>query len=95
MIKPQDVTSPRSHWRLHRVLHEGEEGEWSAAEGQWEDNGVWKNRLAIRWNGTTGAEIGNPQSRGLATWFIVPEELADPLRKAISAMKENSCGSTS
>ena len=71
--KPEDVHSPRSYWRLHRVLHDSGEGGWSIAEGQWENDGLWKERLAIRWNGTTDAEIGNPQSRGLPTWFIVPE----------------------
>lgn len=89
-VKPEEVTSPRSYWRLLRVLYDGgdsgqSDSGWSAAEGQWENNGVWENRLAIRWNGTTGAAIGNPQSRGLPTWFLVPEELAGPLRKAISA----------
>ena len=103
-VHPENVISPRRSWRLLQVLydggdsvlHDGAEGGWSAAEGQWESSsGKWENRLALRWNGTTGAEIGNPQSRGLATWFLVPEELADPLRTAISAMKEKSGGSTS
>ena len=91
-VKPQDVTSPKSHWRLSKVLYDGgdsgrsDSGGWSAAEGQWEHSGGrWLNRLAIRWNGTTGSEIGNPQSRGLPTWFLVPQELEDPLREAISA----------
>jgi len=33
--------------------------------------------VGIRWNGSEdGPGIGNPQSRGNATWFILPEELA-------------------
>jgi hypothetical protein len=28
----------------------------------------------MRWNGNEESPLGNPQSRGLATWFIVPEQ---------------------
>ena len=85
--KPEDVKSPKSHWRLQRVLHDGGEFEWSAAEGQWwaEGEGLWVERLAIRWNGGGSAKRGNPQSRGYATWFIVPPELEDAVRKAIAS----------
>jgi len=31
--------------------------------------------IGIRWNGDEGPGIGNPQPRGNATWFIVPEPL--------------------
>ena len=86
-VQAKDVTSPKLHWRLHRVLHDGGEGDWSAAEGQWENDGIWEDRLAIRWNGTTDAKTGNPQSRGLATWFIVPKELAASLHAGIEAIK--------
>ena len=84
--KPEDVSSPKNRWRLRRVLHDGDEGGWSAAEGQWENEGLWGEVLAIRWNGTAGAEIGNPQSRGLATWFIMPEELEQTVRDAIASL---------
>lgn len=87
-VKPEDVDSPRNRWRLRRVLHDGGEGGWSAAEGQWEHEGLWGEVLAIRWNGSEGAEIGNPQSRGLATWFIVPEELESPIREAIPRVRK-------
>ena len=30
----------------------------------------------MRWNGNRENPIGNPQSRGLPTWFIVPDEHA-------------------
>ena len=84
-VKPGDVISPKNRWRLRCVLHDGDEGGWSAAEGQWESDGFWGEVLAVRWNGSTGAEIGNPQSRGLATWFIVPKELEQPVRDAIAS----------
>ena len=57
---------------------------WSAAEGPWDNGGLWRDVLAVRWNGSEAAEIGNPQSRGVATWFIVPNELETVLRQAIA-----------
>lgn len=82
-VKPEDVHSPKNRWRLRKVVHDSGEGGWSAAEGQWDNGGLWSDVLAIRWNGAEGAEIGNPQSRGLATWFIVPGDLEGPVRAAI------------
>ena len=87
-VRPDDVNSPKKRWRLRKVLHDGGEGDWSAAEGQWKDEGSWSPVLAIRWNGVTGSEIGNPQSRGQPTWFIIPEEIEGPLRKAISKLPQ-------
>lgn len=84
--KPGEVASPKSRWRLRQVLHDSGEGGWSAAEGQWDDDGLWREVLAVRWNGTNGAPIGNPQSRGLATWFIVPDELENAFRATIAEL---------
>ncbi len=86
-VKPSEVNSPKNRWRLRRVLHDGTEGEWSVAEGQWDNDGLWRDVLAIRWNGTSEAPIGNPQSRGLATWFIVPDELEPAIRSAIPNLR--------
>ena len=43
--------------------------------------GRWDGRpaLAMRWNGTDDEPLGNPQSRGLPTWFIVPDQYVDPI----------------
>ena len=30
--------------------------------------------LAMRWNGSPKNRLGNPQSRGLPAWFIVPDQ---------------------
>ena len=87
-VKPEDVHSPKNRWRLRKIVHDSGEGGWSAAEGQWDDDGLWSEVLAIRWNGIKGAEIGNPQSRGLATWFIVPSELEGAVRTAITNLPE-------
>lgn len=87
-IKPTAVQSPKNKWRLTRILHDSGEGEWAVAEGQWDHEGRWSDVLAIRWNGYEGAPIGNPQSRGLATWFIVPDELEPVIREKVAALTE-------
>ena len=84
-VKPHDVHSPRKHWKLHQVIYKGKMGTWSAAEGEWENEPV----LAIRWNGETGHEKGQPQSRGFPTWFIVPEEIEGALRKEIARLNKS------
>jgi hypothetical protein len=67
---PQTVRSPRAHWTLIDVLYDGGEESYSIAVGIWDEDPV----LAIRWNGSDETPTGNPQSRGLPTWFIMPEE---------------------
>ena len=72
-ILPSEVISPKRQWTLVSVLHDRGEGNAAVALGRWEGDPV----LAMRWNGTSGNPIGNPQSRGLPTWFIVPNEFRD------------------
>jgi hypothetical protein len=31
----------------------------------------------MRWNGTANNPIGNPQSTGYATWFVIPDEFRE------------------
>ena len=69
-ITPFDVHAPKRAWSLVQVLFDGGAGESSLAIGRWENNPA----LAMRWNGTKDGPLGNPQSRGLPTWFIVPEQ---------------------
>jgi hypothetical protein len=75
-IKPVDVHSPKRHWSLVHVLFDGgefTEGNPSASSlaiGRWDNKPV----LAMRWNGDEENPLGNPQSRGLPTWFIIPEQ---------------------
>lgn len=79
-IEPSTVNSPKASWRLDAVIHNTGQGGWSAAEGEWEG----ASRLAVRWNGSdTDEGVGNPQSRGHATWFILPEELEHSVRTVI------------
>jgi hypothetical protein len=74
-VIPIDVTSPKRQWTLVGVLFDRGENDIAVAMGLWNGTPV----LAMRWNGGEENPIGNPQSRGLATWFIVPDEF----RKAI------------
>ena len=76
-IKPGEVHAPKRHWRLFHVLFDGGQAaeersgtSSSLAIGRWDDKPV----LAMRWNGGRDSPLGNPQSRGLPTWFIVPDQ---------------------
>jgi hypothetical protein len=69
-IKPSDVHAPKRFWSLIHVIFDGGPGSSSLAIGRWENNPV----LAMRWNGTEENPLGNPQSRGLPTWFVVPDQ---------------------
>ena len=86
-IDPIDVISPKHSWGSnHKILWNGGDGDWSAAEGLWES----KPCLALRWNGSAKYEgIGSPQSRGNPTWFIVPRQLESDLRQTIYAIAES------
>lgn len=69
-IEPKDVHAPKRHWSLIHVILDGGPGRSALAIGRWENRPV----LAMRWNGTDENPLGNPQSRGLPTWFVVPEQ---------------------
>ena len=75
-IDPKTVTSPKGHWLLLKVVVNTGDGGWSLARGEWDKRPVW----ASRWNGSDKYEgIGNPQSRGIPTWFVLPDEAGDLL----------------
>jgi hypothetical protein len=87
-IPADQVRSPREHWTLIQVLiDQGEstenDGRWSLAIGAWDG----ERRLAARWNGTKERPAGNPQSRGIGTWFVMPEEFAEPLMALVGPDK--------
>jgi hypothetical protein len=75
-VRPEDVHAPKRHWSLVHVLFDGGEARAdnptpeSLAIGRWDNSPA----LAMRWNGNAENPLGNPQSRGLPTWFIVPEQ---------------------
>lgn len=76
-ITPNMVTSPKARIRDLDVIYDGGEEGWALAKMKWDDYDV----VAMRWNGGSNDPrfpgIGNPQSRGVPTWFILPGEVAD------------------
>ena len=83
-INPKDVKSPKNKWTLIDVLYDGGEAEDALAVGEWDGRRV----LASRWNGSDENEIGNPQSRGIATWFILPDRYNEPLLATLPENKQ-------
>jgi hypothetical protein len=75
-IDPTTVISPKANWSLIEVVRNEGDGGAALAVGTWtEAGGQVGRRLAVRWNGNANEEhgVGNPQSRGLPTWFMLPE----------------------
>ena len=86
-VRPQDVRSPRRHWKAGKVLYDGGEGGFSVTEGQWKnEEGRREDRVGIRWNGKAGSKIGNPQSSGHPTWFVLPPDLERAVRESVEAL---------
>ncbi len=85
-ILPKNVTSPRDAISNVDVLYDGGENSASIAKITW----FGKSVIGMRWNvsmrewddpnkNKPGGNIclGNPVSRGHATWFILPAEMFD------------------
>lgn len=71
-VEPATVWAPKVSIRSVEVLYNTKQKGWSIARVNWDH----ENRIGIRWNGDDDKPgIGNPQSRGNATWFILPVEL--------------------
>lgn len=82
-VEPHTVYAPRVSVRAVEVIHDEGPNEWSVARVNWED----EERIGIRWNGGDGPGVGNPQSRGRATWFIVPRPLEQAVLEAVEDFK--------
>jgi hypothetical protein len=78
---PSTVVSPRNVVSDVEVLYNTGEDGWSLASLLWNEKPVF----AMRWNGNATNPIGNPQSRGIPTWFVVPDELGPVLREGLKA----------
>jgi hypothetical protein len=70
-IKPKDVHSPKAHWKLVEVIIDEGPDCPAYAIGTW----AGERRIGFRWNGNDESPLGNPQSRGLATWTMLDEKL--------------------
>jgi len=80
---PNSVVSPKSSWELKQVIYNTGQGGWSVAHGEWDGDPV----IGIRWNGSDNESgCGNPQSRGHATWFIIPEDLKSTVLQKIESL---------
>jgi hypothetical protein len=84
-VDPRDANSPRERWLTQHILCNTGQGGFSVAEGEWDGEPV----LGLRWNGSDDPDVaGNPQSHGRPTWFVVPDELADAMRKSARQLSE-------
>jgi len=78
-VAPEDVLSPRSCvGGVIEVIHDPGEDQMSVARVLWKEEPV----IAIRWNGSKDRPLGNPVSRGHATWFIVDKYAAKSVEQA-------------
>lgn len=79
-IDPQEVLSPRDVIQSHRVLYDSGPTacSWSVALLNYWDG---TQKVGIRWNGDDNSKIGNPQSHGKPTWYVVPDDLAPIVRE--------------
>jgi len=88
-VEPATVWAPKASIRSVEVLYNRGEGQWSVARVIWEG----KERIGVRWNGGDDSPgIGNPQSRGNATWFILPEELESAVLDQIERLSDGAPG---
>jgi len=90
--EPKDVISPKSRLKLISIRNDkGPQDPYNNPDGGWSIAEVlWDNRVAlgVRWNGDDSS-CGNPQSRGIPTWFILPEELATIIKNNLPADNSN------
>lgn len=86
-IDPRSIRTPKNRITGNiDVLHDTGEWGWSLSRMIWDGKQV----LGIRWNGSFSENnIGNPQSRGNATWFILPDEIVDIILKDASLIDSN------
>ena len=90
-VLPEEVLSPRDHvGGVIEVIHDPGEGEMSVARVLWKKEGTEKQVIAARWNGSDERPLGNPVSRGHATWFVVDEYAAASVEQAARAAAERS-----
>jgi len=88
-INPSMVLSPKASIRELKVVYDGGEvgdGDWkgwSIATFEWDGS----PRVGVRWNGRD-SNVGNPQYRGVPTWFVLPKPLADQALEAARAERK-------
>ncbi|HEV2380076.1 MAG TPA: hypothetical protein VG206_09820 [Terriglobia bacterium] len=89
-IDPQSVRSPRNRVGSVDVLYNSGSGGWSVARVEYDNT---PDCIGVRWNGSDGESgIGNPQSRGKPTWFVVPDELSLNMREVAEQLSNSQEG---
>jgi hypothetical protein len=86
-VRPEEVLSPRNlvGGVVEVILNPGE-NRMSVARILWDG----KEGIAIRWNGNCERPLGNPVSRGYATWCLVDDYLATIVEEKARAEAERS-----
>jgi hypothetical protein len=85
-VNPEMVQSPKGRVSDVEVLYDKgpTDQSWSIARLKWDGT----EAVGIRWNGEQNQPgSGTPQSRGNATWFIVPGEIVDAVVSAAEALE--------
>jgi hypothetical protein len=86
-IRPEEVLSPKNMvGGVLEVIHDPGENRMSVARILWEE----EEKTATRWNGSDDQPLGNPVSRGHATWFVVDDYAAAKVEEAACAAAEQS-----
>ena len=73
-MDPCAVVSPKHRIKDVEIVYDSGpiEGSWAVAKFRWDS----KDRIGVRWNEEQGEGVGTPQARGVPTWFVLPEDLA-------------------
>ncbi len=86
-VKPEEVLSPKSLvGGVVEVIHDPGADGMSVARILWDGEEV----IATRWNGNAEQPLGNPVSRGHATWFVVDGYAATSVEQAARLAAEAS-----
>jgi hypothetical protein len=89
-IDPHTVVSPKNRVASVDILYDDGPGSWSVARLEYDHV---PDRVGMRWNGNEDeAGIGNPQSRGRPTWFVVPDELGPMVRDVAERLSNSQEG---
>jgi hypothetical protein len=83
-ISPETVLSPKGRVdKIDVIYDKGPSTQsWSIAKLKWNGD----DAIGMRWNGDEDHLVGTPQSRGKATWFIVPKEIAGAVLHAATML---------
>jgi len=86
-VRPDEVLSPKTMvGGVLEVIHDPGEKRMSVARILWNEEEV----IATRWNGSDEQPLGNPVSRGHATWFVVDGYAAAKVEEAARIAAEQS-----